>query len=70
MYPQDLRYTPEHEWVRREGPTVLRFGITSHAAEALGDVRLSFTDDTLRLETALPGAYRQALESELAAALR
>jgi glycine cleavage system H protein len=38
MYPQDLRYTPEHEWVRREGPTVLRFGITSHAAEALGDV--------------------------------
>jgi hypothetical protein len=28
------------------------------------------TDDTLRLETALPGAYRQALESELAAALR
>jgi glycine cleavage system H protein len=38
MYPDDLRYTPEHEWVRRESPTVLRFGITSHAAEALGDV--------------------------------
>ena len=27
MYPEDLRYTPEHEWVRREG-TNLRFGIT------------------------------------------
>jgi glycine cleavage system H protein len=38
MYPDDLRYTPEHEWVRREGPTLLRFGITSFAAEALGDV--------------------------------
>lgn len=38
MYPDDLRYTPEHEWVRREGPTVLRFGITSYATDALGDV--------------------------------
>lgn len=38
MYPDDLRYTPEHEWIRRETPTVLRFGITSFAAEALGDV--------------------------------
>lgn len=38
MYPDDLRYTPEHEWVRREAPTVLRFGITAYAAEALGDV--------------------------------
>ena len=37
MYPQDLRYTPEHEWVRREGD-VLRFGITSFAADSLGDV--------------------------------
>jgi glycine cleavage system H protein len=38
MYPDDLRYTPEHEWVRREGPSVLRFGITSYATDALGDV--------------------------------
>ncbi len=38
MYPDDLRYTPEHEWVRRESPTVLRFGVTSFAAQALGDV--------------------------------
>lgn len=38
MYPDDLRYTAEHEWVRRESPTVLRFGITSFAAESLGDV--------------------------------
>ena len=38
MYPDDLRYTLEHEWIRRESPTVLRFGITSFATEALGDV--------------------------------
>lgn len=38
MYPDDLRYTGEHEWIRRMSPTVLRFGITSFAAEALGDV--------------------------------
>jgi glycine cleavage system H protein len=37
MYPDDLRYTPEHEWVRRDG-TNLRFGITSFAADSLGDV--------------------------------
>jgi len=37
MYPEDLHYTPEHEWVRREGAN-LRFGITSFAADALGDV--------------------------------
>ncbi len=38
MYPDDLRYTPEHEWVQMIGPTLLRFGITSFAAQALGDV--------------------------------
>ena len=38
MYPDDLRYTAEHEWLRRESATVVRFGITSFAAESLGDV--------------------------------
>ena len=37
-YPQDLRYTPEHEWVRSEGDGVLRIGITAYAQDALGDV--------------------------------
>jgi glycine cleavage system H protein len=37
-YPEELRYTPEHEWVRQEGPATVRFGITSFAAEQLGDV--------------------------------
>ncbi len=37
MYPEDRRYTKEHEWVRLEGDrgTV---GITDYAQEQLGDV--------------------------------
>ena len=37
MYPDDLKYTAEHEWTRDEGATVL-IGITSFAQEALGDI--------------------------------
>jgi glycine cleavage system H protein len=36
-YPDDLRYTKEHEWVRAEGG-VVRVGITDFAQDALGDV--------------------------------
>lgn len=35
--PEQLRYTPEHEWVSIDG-SVATVGITEHAAEALGDV--------------------------------
>src|SRR5687768_5914440 len=41
VYPEDLQYTAEHEWVRQVGEgdgTVLRVGITSYAQEALGDI--------------------------------
>ncbi|MEY9953112.1 glycine cleavage system protein GcvH [Leifsonia sp. EB34] len=34
---QDLKYTPEHEWLLIEGDTAT-VGITSYAAEKLGDV--------------------------------
>lgn len=37
MYPQDLRYTREHEWVRPEGDRGA-IGITYYAQEQLGDV--------------------------------
>ena len=37
-YPQDLRYTAEHEWVRTGEDDVVRVGITSFAQDALGDV--------------------------------
>ena len=35
--PEDLQYTSDHEWVRREGEQV-RIGITDYAQDALGDV--------------------------------
>jgi glycine cleavage system H protein len=37
-YPQDLRYTAEHEWVRVGSEGVARVGITAFAQDALGDV--------------------------------
>ena len=37
-YPQDLRYTAEHEWVRVGPEGVARVGITAFAQDALGDV--------------------------------
>jgi glycine cleavage system H protein len=36
-FPEDLRYTKEHEWVRVEGAR-FRVGITDFAQDALGDV--------------------------------
>jgi glycine cleavage system H protein len=35
--PEDLRYSPDHEWVRAEGGTA-RVGITDYAQDALGDI--------------------------------
>jgi glycine cleavage system H protein len=35
--PEDLRYSADHEWARREGNQV-RVGITHYAQDALGDV--------------------------------
>ena len=37
MYPEDFRYTKEHEWVKPEGDTAL-VGITDHAQKELGDI--------------------------------
>jgi len=36
-YPQEYRYTKEHEWVKVEGETGT-IGITDHAQESLGDI--------------------------------
>ena len=40
MYPEDLKYTAEHEWVRDPGSTEgsVRVGITDYAQDALGDI--------------------------------
>lgn len=37
-FPEELRYTKEHEWVRQEGESRVRVGITDYAQDALGDV--------------------------------
>jgi glycine cleavage system H protein len=37
MYPEEFRYTKEHEWVRAEGDTAT-VGITDHAQKELGDI--------------------------------
>lgn len=36
-YPEDLKYSEEHEWARLEGD-VVRVGITFYAQDSLGDV--------------------------------
>jgi glycine cleavage system H protein len=41
VYPDDVKYTPEHEWLKLSGSgpeASIRVGITSYAQEALGDI--------------------------------
>ena len=40
MYPEELKYTTEHEWVRVPGESQgsVRIGITDFAQDALGDI--------------------------------
>jgi glycine cleavage system H protein len=37
-FPEELKYTKEHEWARDEGDGRVRVGITDFAQDALGDV--------------------------------
>jgi glycine cleavage system H protein len=60
--PQDLRYTPEHGWVRSLAGQVLELGVTEHGQDALGDLvsvglpevgrRLAVGDNYVSLESA------------------
>ena len=38
MVPEELSYTAEHEWARREADGTIRIGITDFAQQALGDI--------------------------------
>jgi glycine cleavage system H protein len=40
LYPDDLLYTAEHEWLRKPGESSgpIRVGITDYAQDALGDI--------------------------------
>ena len=37
MYPENIKYSSEHEWVKAEGK-IATIGISNYAQEALGDV--------------------------------
>jgi glycine cleavage system H protein len=36
-FPQDLKYTKEHEWVKQVGGSVI-IGVTDYAQDSLGDI--------------------------------
>lgn len=38
MFPEELRYTAEHEWVRSSETGTVVFGITDFAQDSLGDI--------------------------------
>jgi glycine cleavage system H protein len=37
-FPEDLKYSAEHEWVRSGNSATVRVGITEYAADQLGDI--------------------------------
>lgn len=43
QFPDDVQYTKDHEWARKEG-TRFRVGISQHAIDQLGDVTLVNVD--------------------------
>ena len=60
MNPADLKYTPEHEWLRVEGDMAV-IGVTDYAQDQLGDIvyiGLPEVGDTIE-----PGASIGELES-------
>lgn len=51
MYPADLKYTKDHEWLKPAGDGTALVGITHYAQDALGDVvfvKLPDVGDTLK----------------------
>ncbi|GAB3710227.1 glycine cleavage system protein GcvH [Mariniluteicoccus flavus] len=37
-FPEDLKYSAEHEWVRRGNGQTVRIGVSEYATEQLGDI--------------------------------
>ena len=54
-FPEDLRYTPTHEWVRLEPDGTLSTGITEFAQDSLGEL--------VFLELPAPGRQLKAGEA-------
>ncbi|MCL4105835.1 UNVERIFIED_CONTAM: hypothetical protein GTU68_012473 [Idotea baltica] len=54
-FPEDLKYTADHEWVRVDGDGIATVGITAYAASELGDIvylDVESVDETLDKEAA------------------
>jgi glycine cleavage system H protein len=60
-YPEDLKYSADHEWVRSGNASIVRIGITEYAAEQLGDI--VFVSLPSVGETVAPGDACGELES-------
>ena len=62
-FPDDVRYTQEHEWAREEGG-VVAVGITSYATEQLGDVVfVELPEVGRKLETGKPFGVVEAVKT-------
>lgn len=62
-YPEDLRYTTEHEWARLESGLVT-VGVTGYAAEQLGDVvYVELPEVGRKLETMKPFGVVEAVKT-------
>ena len=60
-YPEDLKYSADHEWVRSGNGSTLRVGITEYAADQPGDI--VFVSLPAVGETVAPGDACGELES-------
>ncbi len=64
-FPEGLKYTREHEWIRDDGGDTYTVGITEHASEQLGDITyVELPEVGMQLDQAQPAG---ALESVKAA---
>lgn len=63
--PNDLKYTPTHEWVRKEEDGTVVVGITEHAQTLLGDI--VFIELPEQGQTVEPGQDIAVIESVKAA---
>jgi glycine cleavage system H protein len=62
-FPEDVRYTAEHEWARREEGLVT-VGITSYATDQLGDVVfVELPDPGRRVEASKPFGVVEAVKT-------
>lgn len=66
--PEDLLYTKEHEWVKKEGDNKVRIGITDFAQSELGDivfVELPEVDDMVEADDSFGSVESVKTVSEL-----